>query len=120
MNIGRVVNKLRLMHDWSTLELSRQSGVAQATLKKLETGHGTRIFVLEQIAKAFGVRLSFLIELAEDETDSHPDDGRAPSDDARAAITLAVKAMGLYKRSRRDSRDKARFQPLQFREEMES
>jgi len=57
------VKELREAKGWSQRELSRQSGIRQATLSAIENGEtgGIEFDVLARLADVFGVDAAFLI-----------------------------------------------------------
>ncbi|MFC1594663.1 helix-turn-helix domain-containing protein [Candidatus Omnitrophota bacterium] len=66
MNLGKTIRRIRKDQNLTLQELSNRSGVALATLSRIENNRmsGT-LTSLKDVATAFGLRLSDLIKEAE-------------------------------------------------------
>ncbi len=66
MNIGPTIKKLRRQRGWSQMELAEQIGTDSGNISRMERGQNFRLDFMMSIAKAFNLRPSEFLNLAED------------------------------------------------------
>ncbi|TCQ06179.1 XRE family transcriptional regulator [Rhizobium sp. PP-F2F-G36] len=66
IRLGAVVRRLRLEHNLTLAELAAGAGISTAMMSRLETGAAAAsIDVMERVAQALGVQMSFLFRMIE-------------------------------------------------------
>jgi len=81
MNIGAAIKKLRLAKRWTQDELAERANTSKPNISNLERGaQGYSPVILTSLARAFGIRVSEIFQLAEELEESEKLAGLDESD----------------------------------------